>query len=160
MAIHKLLLEDFDEIDYALIAIHTSLVDYRLAYFLNQKLPILLSKNSEEIQTTHKSADVFFSRFSFESLENDSSWHLIQNQNEVTFQEESQSQSLFGDTSLEVTSKVYLLPELKKIDYLLKIENPIISLDLITEWIHSIEQVSAVYVVDSSQIKSKNNLIF
>jgi hypothetical protein len=36
MAIHKLDLGDFDEIDYNLIAIHTSLEDFRLAYFINQ----------------------------------------------------------------------------------------------------------------------------
>jgi hypothetical protein len=37
-------LGEFDAIDYHLIAIHTSLEDYRLAYFINQKLPINLSK--------------------------------------------------------------------------------------------------------------------
>jgi hypothetical protein len=37
-------LGDFDEVDYYLIAIHTSLEDYRLAYFINQQLPINLSK--------------------------------------------------------------------------------------------------------------------
>ncbi len=42
MAIHKLDLGEFDEIDYYLIAIHTSLEDYRLAYFINQKLAINL----------------------------------------------------------------------------------------------------------------------
>ena len=50
MAIHKLDLGEFDEIDYYLIAIHTSLEDYRLAYFINQKLPINLSKSKNEIQ--------------------------------------------------------------------------------------------------------------
>ena len=50
MAIHKLQIDEFDDIDYELIAIHTSLDDYRLAYFLNQKLPILLGKSKIEIQ--------------------------------------------------------------------------------------------------------------
>ena len=36
MAIHKLHLEEFDEIDYQLIAIHSTLEDYRLAYYINQ----------------------------------------------------------------------------------------------------------------------------
>ena len=31
MAIHKLHIDEFDEVDYELIAIHTSLEDYRLA---------------------------------------------------------------------------------------------------------------------------------
>ncbi len=54
MAIHKLHIDEFDEVDYELIAIHTSLEDYRLAYFLNQKLPILLSKSKNEIQINIK----------------------------------------------------------------------------------------------------------
>ncbi|MBA4320474.1 MAG: IPExxxVDY family protein, partial [Flavobacterium sp.] len=54
MAIHKLDLGEFDEIDYHLIAIHTSLEDYRLAYFINQKFPINLGKNKNEIQISIK----------------------------------------------------------------------------------------------------------
>ena len=37
MVLHKLYIDEFDEIDYELIAIHTSLEDYRPAYFINQK---------------------------------------------------------------------------------------------------------------------------
>ncbi|MPT36827.1 MAG: IPExxxVDY family protein, partial [Flavobacterium sp.] len=36
MAIHKLLINDFISEDYELIAIHSTLEDYRLAYFINQ----------------------------------------------------------------------------------------------------------------------------
>ena len=46
MAVHKLPLGDFDEIDYQLIAIHSSLEDYRLAYYINQNLPINLKKEN------------------------------------------------------------------------------------------------------------------
>ena len=41
MAIHKLIIDDCEEASYELLAIHTSLEDYRLAYFINQKLPVL-----------------------------------------------------------------------------------------------------------------------
>ena len=54
MAIHKLDLGEFDEIDYYLIAIHTLLDDYRLAYFINQKLPINLSKSTNDVQINIK----------------------------------------------------------------------------------------------------------
>jgi hypothetical protein len=50
MTIHRLNLGEFDAIDYHLIAIHTSLENYRLAYFINQKLSINLSKSKNEIQ--------------------------------------------------------------------------------------------------------------
>ena len=42
MAVLKLHLEEFDEVDYELIAIHSPLDDFRLAYFINQNFPIIL----------------------------------------------------------------------------------------------------------------------
>lgn len=60
MAVLKLHLDEFDEIDYDLIAIHSVLEDYRLAYFLNQKLPIILSKSNEDIGVTIKEGEAFF----------------------------------------------------------------------------------------------------
>ena len=48
MAIHKLLIDDFVTVDYKLIAIHSSLEDYRLAFFMNRELAVLL----ESAQTT------------------------------------------------------------------------------------------------------------
>ena len=79
MAIHKLDLGEFDEIDYYLIAIHTSLEDYRLAYFINQKLPVNLSKSENEIQIKIKEGEINFSRFYYNDEENTASWNLIQN---------------------------------------------------------------------------------
>jgi hypothetical protein len=60
MTIHKLHIDEFDEVNYDLVAIHTSLEDYRVAYFLNQKLPILLSKSKNEIQINIKEGVTFF----------------------------------------------------------------------------------------------------
>ena len=57
MAIHKLDLGEFDEIDYDLIAIHTSLEDFRMAFFINQILPVNLSKSENEIQINIKEGE-------------------------------------------------------------------------------------------------------
>ena len=160
MAIHKLHIDEFDEVDYELIAIHTSLEDYRLAYFLNQELPILLSKSKNEIQINIKEGETHFSRYIFEDAEKEIYWNLIQNKNEVTIQKKDNGQNLFANTSLEVSTKVYLLPELKKVDYFLKIENATLAIDKIITQINAIDRVSTVYIVDRHQIKSKNNLIF
>src|SRR6478609_6410321 len=88
MAVHKLHLDDLYDDDFELIAIHSRLEDYRLAYFLNKNLHILLgkSKNSIEIAANSKN-----------------------------------SQDLFLDTEMETS--IYLIPEFKKVDYFLKIEN-------------------------------------
>ena len=160
MAIHKLHIDEFDEVDYELIAIHTSLEDYRLAYYINQNLPVLLHKSKDEIEITIKEGVTHFSRYLFENTEKDIEWNLIQNKNEVVRQKIDNTQNLFADTNLEIATKVYLLPEFKKVDYFLKIENSEQSTEIITQNINKIDRISAVYSVDSSQIKSKNNLIF
>jgi len=160
MAIHKSHIDEFDEVDYELIAIHTSLEDYRLAYFLNQKLPILLSKSKNEIQINIKEGVTFFSRFIYENSDTDSCWSLVQNKNEVTALISNNNQNLFGETSFEVATKAFLLPELKKVDYFLKIENSTCEIDTVIAMTNTIPQIATVYSVDSNSIKSKNNLIF
>ena len=162
MAIHKLDLGEFDEIDYHLIAIHTSLEDYRLAYFINQKVGLNLSNNKNEIQINIKEGETKFSRFFYDDKKNGVFWNLIQNKNEVIQQKKETSQTLFSNIKMEVSTKVYLLPEFKKVDYFLKIENleEIMGLTQIQILLNTIENISTVYTVDTNKIKSKNNLIF
>lgn len=162
MAIHKLDLGEFDEIDYYLIAIHTSLEDYRLAFFINQKLPINLSKSENEIQINIKEGETNFSRFYYNDIESTITWNLIQNKNEVVQYKKGNTQNLFSDVTMEVATKVFLLPEFKKVDYFLKIENndDAMNVSKIQLLLNTINSISTVYVVDTNQIKSKNNLIF
>ncbi len=162
MAIHKLDIGEFDEIDYCLIAIHTSLEDYRLAYFINKKLPIILSKNKNEIQINIKEGETKFSRFHYYDKEKTTSWDLIQNKNEVIQQRKINAQNLFSNTTMEVATKVYLLPEFRKVDFFLKIDNTEaeVNVSKIQLLLNTIDNVSTVYQVSTSQIKSKNNLIF
>lgn len=162
MAIHKLDFDEFDEIDYHLIAIHTSLEDYRLAYFINQKLSINLSKSENEIQINIKEGETNFSRFYYYDTENTISWNLIHNKNEVIQQKTDNGQSLFSNINVEVSTKVYLLPEFKKVDYFLKIEDTEETINLleIQTLLNTIDNISTVYVVEANKIKAKNNLIF
>ena len=162
MAIHKLDFGEFDEIDYSLIAIHTSLEDYRLAYFINQKLHVSLNKSIKEIQITDKEGEAHFSRFHYYEKKKDISWDLIQNIDEVIEQKKEDSQSLFSNFEIEVAKKVYMIPEFKKVNYFLKIENSEDNTNLIEiqSELNSIDQIATNYIVDINKIKSKNNLIF
>jgi hypothetical protein len=159
MAIHKLYLEDFDQIDYDLIAIHTSLEDYRLAYKINQQLDILLSKNENEIPIELNKQKASFSRFTFEDEIAMMSWDLIQNKQEIELPIQNNTSSLFNDNMM--VTQVNLINELKKVDYFLKIEHDqqINTKELISK-INKIDSITTVYVVDVNDIKSKNNLIF
>ena len=161
MGIHKLHLEEFDEIDYQLIAIHSSLEDYRLAYYINQNLPINLKKENCNIQISNKEGETQFTRFVFEDSK-DIVWNLVQNKNDVFVPSQNSNQGLFAETNNKFSTKIYLIPEFKKVDYFLKIENGEVNIDVskITNCIKKIERVSTVYAVEVEKIKSKNNLIF
>ncbi|HLA56026.1 MAG TPA: IPExxxVDY family protein [Flavobacterium sp.] len=160
MAIHRLSIDEFDEVNYELIAIHTSLEDYHLAFFINQKFPVLLSKNKNEIQAKTKEGEAWFSRYTFENTENDVTWDLIQNKNEILVPKKDKSRNLFADASQEIAARVYLLPEFKKVDYFLRIENSGETAEKLISGLNKINKISTIYTVNAGEIKSKNNLIF
>ena len=161
MAIHKLHLEEFDEIDYQLIAIHSSLEDYRLAYYINQNLPINLKKENCNIQISNKEGETQFTRFVFEDSK-DIVWNLVQNKNDDFVPSQNSNQGLFAETNNKFSTKIYLIPEFKNVNFFLKIENGEVNIDVskITNCIKKIDRVSTVYAVEVEKIKSKNNLIF
>ena len=160
MAIHKLHLEEFDEIDYQLIAIHSSLEDYRLAYYINQNLPINLKKENCNIQISNKEGETQFTRFVFEDSK-DIVWNLVQNKNDVFVPSQNSNQGLFAETNNKFSTKIYLIPEFKNVDYFLKIENGEVNIDVskITNCIKKIDRVSTVYAVEVEKIKSKTKTV-
>jgi hypothetical protein len=160
MASAKLSLSEFDAVDYNLIAIHTSLEDYRLAYFLNQKLPIILSKSNDFVEFKTTNGTAFFSKFSFELENTDEQWTLIENKDELHEVKNRISIDLFSEKQEKVTSNVYFLPDMKKVNYFLKIENTFLPLEEILSHLNAITQIATAYVVEIEKIKSKNNLIF
>lgn len=159
---HKVYIEDFEEVDYHIIAIHTSLEDYRLAYFLNRDLEICLSKSTVDIQFQVKKGKTSFARFTFEDEKKVINWDLIQNKNEVVGVENNAIQDLFSNTKNTFSSLAYLLSEFKKVDFFLKIENAAneINVSEIVSKINAIDNINMVYSIDKENIKSKNNLIF
>jgi hypothetical protein len=162
MAVHKVYIEEFEEDNYYIIAIHTSLEDYRLAYFINREIAIRLSKNESDIQSQVKEGETSFARFTFEDEKNDIKWDLVQNKNEIEGKENTITQDLFSNSDNSFSSSAYLLPEYKKVDFFLKIENAEkdINITEIVSKISAIDSIKMVYNVDKDKIKSKNNLIF
>ena len=159
MANHKLNLEDFDQVDYNLIAIHTVQEDYKLAFKLNQKLTISLSKNENEISVEIQQILAHFSRFTYYDDEKMVVWDLIQNKQKIELPTQNLPANLFGNKNF--ASRIFLVSELKKVDYFLKIEldSQYKIKDIISK-INKIDSISAVYEINANEIKSKNNLIF
>lgn len=157
MAIHKIQINDFISDDYELIAVHSSLDDYKLAYMLNKELGIQLSKNLAYVEIAIPEGKSAFSNYIFDDEKNDVVWTLIENKTTI-INSNKQTTSLFE----QVDITVFLLPEFKKADYLIKIENIDYGFDSesIVDKIQEIKNVTTAYTIDITNLKSKNNLIF
>jgi hypothetical protein len=157
MAIHKIQIIDFLSIDYELIAIHTSIEDYRLAYFLNKELNIQLSKNNLNIAIETSEGKSAFNHYFYDDEKKDIQWNLIENKTTIN-STNKKSAGIFENMEVNV----YLIPEFKKADFLLKIENvdSFFKIKEVTKKIESINHVSMSYLIDKANLKSKNNLIF
>ena len=157
MAIHKIQINDFVSDDYELIAVHSSLDDYKLAYMLNKELGVQLSKNLAYVEIAIPEGKSAFSNYIFDDEKNDVVWTLIENKTTI-INSNKQTTSLFE----QVDITVFLLPEFKKADYLIKIENIDYGFDSesIIEKIQEIKNVTTAYAIDITNLKSKNYLIF
>lgn len=159
MAVHKLIIDDFDSADYTLIAIHSSLEDYRLAYFVNRELEIRLEKCSKDIGVKKHDEVAFFSRYTFEDPYQDASWNLIQNKNSITTTQTGNG-TFFAEADFAVSTSVFFIPELKLADFVLKVDNSEIKDAAIVQQLLAVKHIATAYKVDHYKLKSKNNLIF
>jgi|TARA_B110000285_G_C15105004_1_gene607435 hypothetical protein len=158
MAIHKLLVDDFEDLNYSLLAVHCEIDDYRLAYFLNQSLETRLARTREDLDFVTSLAS--FSVFEWINPQLQTNWHLIKNS--CLVEEVAISQGLFSETNQKSWVSHSLLPEYQSVDYLLKINNGggFINEKQILNKIQKITNVSTAYSLDISQLKSKEHLIF
>jgi hypothetical protein len=149
MKTFKLDFEDFLDEDFELLAIHTTLESYHLAYFMNLAFDILLKK-TEGIPD--------FDFYEFNDIKNQTLWNLVANKGAQEKKTNTEEQStLFFE---EKSNRVYILPEYKKVDYLVKIEHNTHNTQNLISKMNTIPQIITTFAVDISSLKSKNNLIF
>lgn len=160
MAVHKLILDAvFEETICTLIGIHCTIEDYRLAYLLNKSLGINLVRNKKDLD--YNNGKSTYSIYKWEDKNQFSTWNLVSNVCKTNDYEKERSQSLF-QTNQSITKTYYFLPELKHVNYLLKIEEEF-NLNKerrIINTLLSIPQIATAYTIDLNQLKSKENLIF
>lgn len=162
MATHRMLMEEIDEVDYQLLAIHSTIEDYRLAFFINKSLTINLSKTIEDISIQENNKENNFSRFIYDDDANNLFWDLIQNKSQDYQSSETISTGLFVNSNSQVSAKAYFLPEFKRVDYFFKVDKSFTDekIQQTISLLKKIPKVSTVYIIDAEKIKSKNNLIF
>ncbi|GAA4109051.1 IPExxxVDY family protein [Aquimarina addita] len=163
MATQRLVLETITEDDYELIAIHCSLAPYRVAFLLNTYLDLHLYRKKEDINFEYGDVTANYPLFQYEDHFHYNTYNLLGNQCKVIIQLDATSEDrLFESSNDDMHITKYLIPEMRKVDYFLKIETETsqFSGKSLANQLLTIPQVLTAYVVDYTQLKSKNNLIF
>lgn len=130
------------DLDFVLIAITTSIKDYRACYLINKYL------NFNFVRTTDLAVDVvagsnraaYFSLFTYNWEASETDFYFIANKG----------------------SEAYLIPEMRKADYFLLIKNYIDETDLdgIISALNRIPEIVTAIKIDPKKIKSRENLLF
>ena len=139
--------QDID--DFAVIAIHSNLEAYLIAYRLNKNLGFLLH-NSKKV-----SCQDMFSRFKFVSEISNDTWELISNHSK-NHESINKKNLLFN---INETKKKSLIPTLNFVDFFFKIPKS----RIISEWvlkIRKIEGIQLAYEIDKKILSNLENLIF
>lgn len=159
MALHKLLVDDFIDGSYSLMAIHCTLEDYRVAYLLNQYLKINLIRKPQDLDFKYIAAS--YSIYEWKDETQLKTWNLVSNICKKEEDSLTSTGSLFKSQN-KIIRVHNLIPEYKKVNYLLKISNDgnFINEKSLIQKIQKIPQIAAVYSVDVELLKTKDNLIF
>lgn len=162
MGTHKLVLDDDFAEDFSLIAIHCSEEPYKVAYILNQFARLKLRREKADLSFKTLGMEISFPLFGFEDHTEYTDYSLIANKCKSAISKTNNSGELFGNTKDKETVITYLIPELKKVDYFLKIQSDFDNLGtkMLINDINDIKQIISAYQVDSETLKSKDNLIF
>ena len=142
-------IEPVDIDDFSVVAIHSNLEAYLVAYRLNQNLGCLLHNSKKT------SIDDIYTRFKYLSKISKDNWELISNhyENDEIF---SKKNLLFNINEI---NKKSLIPSLDYVDFFLKIPKSKIIKDWI-EKIRKIEGIQLAYEIDKRTLNNLENLIF
>jgi hypothetical protein len=128
------------DLDFVLVAITAPLKDYRLCFKVNKALQFDL-RRLEDLELSFSSSvqTFYFSRYSYTQAHTEIQFTLLANKG----------------------SEGFLIPEMKKVDFFLIIQNYIDSEDLrhVIAGLNRIAEVLVAAEVDPRKLKSKENLI-
>ena len=143
---------------FLLLAIRSKLEDYRIAYFLNKSRFFLFERLKKDLYYLIKDKKIYFSTFESKNNELQQESYLIKNQ--ALYSDEINSkESLFGNSL--ITSRLFLMPELKEFDYFIKLigvwkKREVINL---RKYLQGINFIESEIQVKLNKLKSINNLV-
>src|ERR1700742_1652803 len=141
MILNRKILKFEIDLDFVLIAVTTSLKDYRICYLINRYLNFNFLKTGDlEVDIPPGPHPVYFSRYAYYWESSDTDFYFIANKG----------------------SDGYLVPEMRKADYFLMIKNYIDNedLDKLVTALNRIPEIVAAVKIDPKKIKSRENLLF
>ena len=162
MGMHKLVLEDTIRYDFDIIALHCSLEAYQIAFLLNKHLNLRLHRAQEDLSVSFKKICAYFPMYHYEDKQQCLFYDLISNRNRSkSLDTLNDNGGLFG-TAVTAELNMRLLPELKKVDFLLKVSEDGCAFAKANTLaiLNKIPQIVTAYAVDIDQLKTKENLIF
>ena len=151
MTVHKINSSDLEN-DYTLIAIHSSVEAYKLAFEINLKLKTNLERFPFDI--TFGGDNSIFELYKHVSETYNTILYLISNKS----YDEAKVDSLSLFDNLSVSK--YLVPEHKKAEYLIKIEGGGFKIESLIKKLNEIDLIVSCYSAKINNNKSKYNLIF
>ena len=155
---HKLNLNQFSE-NYYLIAIHSDLDEFRLAFFLNDKLSIgLIRKNIDIILHENKSN---YSIYEYLDEAMFLKWIFFSNKSLVAeITSNNELLNLFSQENI-VQNEISLINQPKGVDYFLVIEN-VKNKIYVEKVLKKISEIRGVITsfISEKKLENKENLIF
>ena len=148
---HRLSSDDLEN-DYTLIAIHSNTEPYKLAFEINQKLKIQLKRCSYDVSFDGNSS--MFDLYKHISETYNTKLYLILNKS--ISEKKIKDQLLFENLS----ESFFLIPELKKVEYLLKIEGGGFNIQNLLKKLNELDSIISCYRAKITAAKSKYNIIF
>jgi len=134
----KFVLDLEDEFDYQVVGICSNLIDYRLAWELNQALNLHMKRASEDFIKTNRKGEQISSHSLYEEIsEEESAYILIKNKNKGN----------------------YLVGELEQIDYFFMInDNKVDAIDVSKE-LRKIQAIQTAMIIDADEYKSFEQIV-
>jgi hypothetical protein len=141
MILNRKILKFEIDLDFVLIAVTTSLKDYRICYLINKYLSFGFIKAPDlAVDISQGPEPVYFSLYTCQWEESATDFYFIANKG----------------------SDGYLIPEMRKTDYFLLIRNYIDEQDLdnLLSALNKIPEIVAAVKIDPKKVKSRENLLF
>tara|TARA_B100000941_G_C28459636_1_gene529961 strand:- start:494 stop:964 length:471 start_codon:yes stop_codon:yes gene_type:complete len=140
---------------FFLIALHSNLEIFFLAYLLNKNLKTSFKKIKNDIVSNENK--YVFERY--QSIDQNKKEKMDLFTNKSILKESQTKNEVFSLFDSSYYKKFFFINEFKDVDFFIKKES-VNNLDLLIKKIKLIEEIESSYLVDKKFLKNKENLIF